>query len=147
MGLQISGAPVPPCVIQIICFLSIAGAPDTRIVKEFGIFTESIMLNNLQSIAHENHYQHLDSPETGPLQYISNDPEIDILSKRYRIDVLYSNKRLAYSSLTRRLLPSISSLSNEIQANLRSTLLSSVMVSDLTTHAYSIQRPMSTCRH
>jgi len=46
MGFQLSGAPEPPGVIQIICFLCIAGAPDTRIVKEFGMFTEATMLNN-----------------------------------------------------------------------------------------------------
>jgi len=54
MGFQLSGAPEPPCVIQIISMLSVAGAPDTRIAKEFGISTESTMLNYLQSIAHEN---------------------------------------------------------------------------------------------
>jgi len=121
--------------------------PDTRIAKEFGIFTESIMLNNLQSIAHENRYQHLDSPETDPAKYISNHPGIERLSKRYRVDVSYPKTRLAYSSHTRRIPPSISSLSNEIQAHLTSTLLSSVMVSDLTPHPYSIQRLISTCRH
>jgi len=146
-GFQLSGVPEPPCVIQIICFLSIAGAPDTRIAKEFGIFTESIMLNNLQSIAHENHYQHLDSPETEPSQYISNHPGMERLCKRYRVDVSYPKTRLAYSRLTRWIPPSIFSLSNEIQAHLRSTFLSSVMVTDLTLHAYSIQRLISTCRH
>jgi len=139
--------PEPPCVIQIICFLSIAAAPDTRIAKEFGIFTEFIMLNNLPSIAHENRYQHLDSPETEPSQYISNHPGIERLSKRYQVDVSYPKTRLAYSRLTRRIPPTISSLSNEIHARLRSTLLSSVMVSDLTPHAYSIHRLISTCRH
>ena len=66
MGFQLSGEPEPPCVIQIICFLSIAGSLDTRIAKEFGIFTDSTMPNNFQSIAHEYRYQHLNSPETDP---------------------------------------------------------------------------------
>jgi hypothetical protein len=43
-GFELSGAPEPPCVIQIICCVSISGAPDTRIAKAFGIFTESTML-------------------------------------------------------------------------------------------------------
>jgi hypothetical protein len=86
-GFQISGVPEPPCLIQIICFLSIAGAPDTRIAEEYGIFTESIMLDNLQSVAHDIRYQHLDSPETEPSQYISNHPGIERLSKRYWVDV------------------------------------------------------------
>jgi len=34
------------------------------------------MLNNLQSIAQENRYQHLDSPETDLVQYISIPPGI-----------------------------------------------------------------------
>ena len=50
-------------------------------MKEFGIFTESSMLNNLQSISQENGSQLLDSPETDPVQYISNHPGIDRLSK------------------------------------------------------------------
>ena len=83
MRFQLSGAPEHPCVIQIICFLSIAGAPDTGIAKEFGIFAESTMLNNSQSIAHEYRYHHVDSPETVPSQYISNHPGIEILPKRY----------------------------------------------------------------
>jgi len=57
------------------------GAPDTTIAKEFGIFTESTMLKNLQSIAKENRYQLLDFPEADPAQYISNHPGIDKLSK------------------------------------------------------------------
>jgi len=139
--------PEPPCVIQIICFLSIAGTPDTTIAKEFGIFTESIMLNNLQSSAHENRYQHLNSPEPDPSRYISNHPGLQRLSKQYQVDVSYRETRLAYSRHTRRITPSISSLSNEIQAHLRSTLLLSVMVSDSTPHTYSIQWPISPCRH
>jgi hypothetical protein len=134
-------------VIQIICILSITGALDTRIAKDFGISTESIMLNNLQSIAHENRYQHLDSPVTEPSQYISNYPGIERLSKRYRVNVSYSKTRLAYSMISQRIQPSISSLSHGIQGHLRSTLPSIVMVSDLTPHAYSVQRLISTCRH
>jgi hypothetical protein len=147
MGYQLSRAPGPPCVIQIICFLSIAGALDTTIVKEFVIFTESIMLNNLQSIAHENCYQHLYSPETEPSLYISNHPGIERLSMWYWVDPSYSKTRLVDSSLTRGIPLSISSFSNEIQAHLRSTLLASVMVWDMTLHSYSNQRQISTCRH
>jgi len=146
-GLQLSGAPEPPCVIQIICFLSTTGAPDTWIAKAFGIFAESILLKNLQSIAHENRYQLLDSPEPEPSQYISNHPRIERWSKPYRVDLSYPKTRLAYSRLTRRIPLSISLLSNEIQAHLRFTILSSVIVSGLTPHAYSIQRLISTCRH
>jgi len=105
------------------------------------------MVNNLPSIAHEYRYQHLDSPETDPSQDISNHPGKEKLSKRYRVDVLYPKTRLAYSWLTQRIQPSISSLRNEVQAHLRSTFLSCVMVSDLTPQAYSIQRLISTCRH
>jgi hypothetical protein len=43
-GFESSGAPEPPHVIQMICCVSISGAPDTRIAKAFGIFTESTML-------------------------------------------------------------------------------------------------------
>jgi hypothetical protein len=137
-GFQLSG------VIQSICFLSIAGALDTWIATQFEIFTESIMLNNLQSIAHENRYQHLDSAETDPSQYVSNHRGIERLSKQYRVDVSYPKSWLSYSRLTWRILPSMSLLSTKIQVHLWSTLLSSVMVSDLTPHAYSIQRLIST---
>jgi hypothetical protein len=64
MGLKLSDAPEPPCVFQIIFFLSIAGTPDSRIAKEFGISTESITLNDLQAIPRENRCQYLDSPES-----------------------------------------------------------------------------------
>jgi hypothetical protein len=60
-----------------------SGAPDTRVMKEFELFTESSMLNNLQSIAQENRSQLLDPPETDPVHYISNHPWIDSQSKRY----------------------------------------------------------------
>jgi hypothetical protein len=63
--------------------LSISGAPDTRVMKEFGIYPESSMLHNFQSIAQENRFQLLDPPETDPVQYISNNPGINKLSKRY----------------------------------------------------------------
>jgi len=78
------------------------------------------------------------------VQYISHHPGIERLSKRYRVDVSYPKSRLTYSRLTLRIQPSISSLSNEVQAHLGSTLLSSVIISDLTPHAYSIQRLIST---
>ena len=147
MAFHLSGVPDPPCVIQIICFLSNAATPDTRIATEFGIFTESIMRNILQSIAHQNHYQHFDSPETDPSQYISNHPGIERLSKQYRVDVSYFTIQLTYFNLTRRIPLSMRSLSNEIQAHLKSTLQSSVMVSDLTPHAYSIQQLIVPCKH
>ena len=78
---------------------------------------------------------------------ISNHPGIERLSKRYRVGVSYPEIRLAYSRLTRIVQPSISSLRNEFQAHLKGTLLSSLMVSDLTPHAYSIQRPNLSSRH
>jgi len=78
-----SGAPEPPSLIPIPCYLSISGTPDTRVPKEFEIFTESSMLNNSQSIAQKNRSQLLDSPETDPVQYISNHPGINRLSKQY----------------------------------------------------------------
>jgi len=134
-------------VIEIICYLCISAAQDTRIAKEFGIFTESTMLSNLLSIAKENRYQLLHFSETDPAQYISNHPGIKRRSMQYPVDVLYLNTRLGDSRLTRRIELSISSLSNEIQGHLRSTLLSRLMVSDLTPHTYSIQQPISPSRH
>jgi len=98
------------------------------------------MMNILQSIAQENRCQLLNSPETDPVQYISNHPGIERLSKQYGVDVSYPEIQLTYSRLTQKIQPIISSLRNEVQAHLRSTLLSSVMVLDLTLHAYSIQR-------
>jgi len=83
MYFELSGAPEPSRVIQIICNVSISGAPDTRIVKEFRIFTESTILNHSQSIAKENRYQHFDLPETDPAQDISVYPWIDRQSRRY----------------------------------------------------------------
>jgi hypothetical protein len=104
------------------------------------------MLNNSQPIAHENHYQNLNSPETDPVQYISNHPEIEGLSKQYRGDVACPMTRLVYFTHTRRILTRSSSLSNEIQVHPRCTLLSSIMVSNWTPHAYSIHWQTSTCR-
>jgi len=78
---------------------------------------------------------------------ISNHPRIERKSKRYRVDVSYHATRLAYSRLTRIVQQSISSLRNEVQAHLKSTILSSLMVSDLTPHAYSIHRPILTSHH
>jgi len=115
--------------------------------KNLGYSLNQWMLNNLQSIAHEYCYQHLDSPETDPSQYISNHPWIEWLSKWYQVDMSYHRTRLTYSRLTGRIQPSISSHRNEVLAHQRSTLLSSVKVSDLTPHAYSIHRPLSTCQH
>jgi len=99
-GFELSGAPEPPCVNQIIGYLGISGAPDTRIAKEFGIFFESTLLNNLQSIAKENRYQLLDFPETDPAQYISDHLGIASQSMPYRVDVSYPETQLAYSNLT-----------------------------------------------
>jgi hypothetical protein len=105
------------------------------------------MSNNYQSIAQENRSQLLDSPETDPVQYIANHPWIDRLSKRYWVDASYPETRLACSNLTQWIQPNISSLRNEVQAHLKSTLLSRLMVSDLTPHAYSIHRPILTRSH
>jgi hypothetical protein len=66
MRSMFSGVPEPPCVIQIIGNWSISGAPDNRIAKEFGTFSESTLLHNLQPIAKEIRYQLLDFPETDP---------------------------------------------------------------------------------
>jgi len=54
---------------------------------------------------------------------ISNHPGIERLSKRYAVDVSYPESRLAYSRLTRSIQPSISSLRNEVQADLKDTML------------------------
>jgi hypothetical protein len=69
-------------MFQIIGYLSISGAPDTKITKEFGIFSETTLVNNLQSNTKENHYQLLDLPEIDPEQYISNHPWIERISMR-----------------------------------------------------------------
>ena len=124
-----------------------SGAPDTRVMKEFEIFTESSMLNNLQSIAKENRSQLLDPPETDPVENISSHPGIDRQSKRYQVDVSYPETRLPYSRLIRSTLPSIFSFMNEVQAHLKFTHLSQLMVSDLTPHEYSIHRPILTSSH
>jgi hypothetical protein len=60
---------------------------------------------------------------------------------------LYRETQLVYPRLTRRIQPSISSPRNEAQARLKSSLLSRLMVSDLTPHTYSIHRPILTCSH
>jgi hypothetical protein len=77
-------------------------------MKGFGIFSESTMLNNLQSIAKENHYQLLDLPETDPAQCISNYPRIETQSMQHPVDVSYPETWLADFQLTRRIPPSIS---------------------------------------
>jgi len=105
------------------------------------------MLDNLQSIAQETRCQLLDPPETDPVQYISNHPWIERLFKRYRVDVSHPETQLVYFRLTRRIQPSISSLRNEVQEHLKSTLLSRLMVSDLTLATYSIHRPILTSRY
>jgi len=78
---------------------------------------------------------------------ISNHPGIEKLSKRYRGDVSYPETQLAYSKLTRSIQPSISSLWHDVQAHLKDTILSSLMVSDWKPHACSIQRPNLKRRH
>ena len=136
-GFEFSSAPDPLSVIPIISYLPIAGAPGTGIAKQFRIFTESTMLKTLQSITQENRDQLLDSPEADPTQYISNHPEMGRLSRQYRVDVSYPKTWLVYSSDAWRIRPSISSLWNEVQAHLRSSLLLSLIVSYLTLHACS----------
>jgi hypothetical protein len=79
--------------------------------------------------------------------HISNHPGIERRSKRYRVDVSYPETRLVYSRLTPRVQPRSSSLRNELRAHLKSTVLSRLMVSDLTPHAYFIHRPILTSRH
>jgi len=137
-----SGALQPPSLIHII-----RGTPDTTVVKEFGIFNESTIVTDFQSFAQGNRCQLLDSPETDPAPNISNHPGIERLSKRYRVDISYPEIRLAYSRLTSRIQPGICLLRNEVQAHLNGTMLSSLMVSDLTPHAYSIQWPILTSHH
>jgi hypothetical protein len=66
----------------------------------FGIFVESLKLNNLQLIAQEIRCQLFDPPETDPVQYICNHPWIQRQCKRNRVDVSYPEARLAYFSLT-----------------------------------------------
>jgi hypothetical protein len=61
------------------------------------------------------------------------------LSQGYWVDASYPMTWIAYSRPTRRIPPSITLLRNDIQAHLLSTLLSSVMVSHLTPHPYSIK--------
>jgi len=119
LGFEFSVAPEPPCLIQIWFYVSISFAPDTRIAKGFGIFSESTMLNHLQSIAKENLYQLLDLPETDPVQYVSNHARIERQSRWYRVDASYHETWLAYSRLTWRLQPSISSVSNDIHVHPR----------------------------
>ena len=102
------------------------------------------MLNNIQSIAQEIRCQLLDPPEADPVQYISNYPWILRQSKRNRVDVSFPETLLAYFRLTRSILPSISLLRHEVPAHLKSTLLSRLIVSDLTPHAYCIHRPILT---
>jgi hypothetical protein len=106
------GAPELPSLIPIFCCLSISGAPDTRVMTEFGIITVSSMLNNIQSIAQGNRSQLLDSPETDPVEYFANHPGIEWLSKRYPGDVSYPQIWLMYSRLTRRIQPNISLLTS-----------------------------------
>jgi hypothetical protein len=109
-----SGAPEHPSLNGIIYCLSISGVPDNRLIKEFGIFTESLRLNNLQLIAQQNHCQLLNSPETDPVQYISNHTGIETLSKRYQGDVSYPETQLAKSNNTQRIPPSISLHRNKV---------------------------------
>jgi len=109
-------------------------------MKGFGIFSESTMSYNSQSIAQDNRCQLLKSPETDLVLYLSNHPGMERLSKRYPVNVSCPETWLAYFRLTWIIRPRILSLRNEVQAHFRFTLVSSVMVSDLTLHTYSIQR-------
>jgi len=133
--------------MQNIRSVSIPGAPETTVTKEFRISTESTMLNDFHSIAQENCSQLFDSPETGPAQNISNLPVIERQSKQYRVDVLYLETLLGYSRISQRIQPSISSLRNTVEVHLKGTVLSGSKVSSLTVHAYYIQRPIFTSRH
>jgi hypothetical protein len=45
MGFEFSGTPELPGVIQIIGYWSSSSAPDSRMVKEFGILSELSMMN------------------------------------------------------------------------------------------------------
>jgi len=117
------------------------------VLKKFGIFNESTILTDSQSIAEQNRCQLFDSPETDPAPNISNHPGIERLSKQCQVDVSYPETRLAYSRRTRSIQPSISLLRNEVQTHPKGTMLSSLMVSDLTPHPYSIQWPFLTSRH
>jgi hypothetical protein len=127
--------------------LSISGAPDTSVTIRFGIFTESSMLNNLQSIAQEHRCQLLDPPESDSVQYISNYPQIGRQSKRYQVDVSDPETQLRYFWLPRRIQMTVSSIRNEVQAHIKSTLLSRLIVSDDTPQAYSIHRPIWPTRY
>jgi hypothetical protein len=105
-----SGGPQLRILIPFLCCLPISDVPDSRVTKEFGIFTESLIMNNLQSIAQENCSQLVNSLETVSVQYIANLPGRDKLFTRYRVDVSPPEILRAYSSLTPRNQPSISSL-------------------------------------
>jgi hypothetical protein len=146
-GFEFSGMTEPWCLIHIISYWTISGTPDTTIAQEFGIFSDSKMLNNLQRNAKENRNQLLDLSGTDWARYISNHRGIENLSKWYPVDISYPETWLAYFRHTWRLQLSISSLQNEIQAHLRSTLPSRLMVSDLSPHAYSFQHPILRSRH
>jgi len=145
--IHVSGAPEPPRPFVIIPLVSIWGAPDTTVTKDFTIFNESTILEDVHSIAQQNCCQSLDSAGTDLAQNISNHPEIESLSKQYRVDVSYSETRLVYSNLMGRHQPGISSLRHAVQAFLKGTILSRLMVTDLTLDAYSIQRPIFTHHH
>ena len=95
-----SGEPEPPSVIPIICCLSISCALATRLMKGFGIFSESTMSYNSQSIAQDNRCQLLKSPETDLVLYLSNHPGMERLSKRYPVNVSCPETWLAYFRLT-----------------------------------------------
>jgi hypothetical protein len=88
-----------------------------------------------------------DAPNTDPGPNISNHPGIGRLTKRYQADVSYPETWIAYSTLSRWIQLSISSLRNEVQAHLKGTMLSSAMISDLTLRTNSLQRPILTCCH
>jgi len=139
-----SAVPELQRVIPIITCESISGPPDTRVTKGLRIFSESTMLNNSQWIAQENRCQLLDCPVSEPVLYLPNQPGVERHSKPWTVHVSYSKTQLTYSRLTWGIQLSVSSLRNEVQAHLRSTLLSSVMVSNLTPHADSTQRLIST---
>jgi hypothetical protein len=105
------------------------------------------MLNNWQSIAQKNRSELLDSPETYSVHYNYNHMWIESVSKQYRVYVLYPKIRLTYSRHTRSIQMTVSSLRHEVQAHLKSTLLSRLTVADLTPHPDSIHWPVLSSRY
>jgi hypothetical protein len=122
MGFQLLAASEPPIGIQLIWVLLISGTPDTRIAKQFGIFTESTMLNHVPSITQAHCYQHLNSPGANSALYIANHEGIQTLSKHVHVDISKPDIHLANSRLIPRIQPRLFLLRHEVQAPRRSSL-------------------------